>query len=160
LRRLTTRSMPGMMIMDRWDFLKWRKTLRLTQPEAGEVLGVTRSTISNWEGGKSSLPKAVELACTELARQQKQRPDFGPVGLLYADCPIWDEAQTPEAIFHCERHLTNTSAIERARRLRRESALSSPIVVDQSGDLIWSTSELLRECDRQRDAVKESTKTL
>ena len=141
--------MPGKLIMDRWDLLKWRKTLRLTQPGAGDLLGVTRSTISNWESGRSDIPKVVEYACMELARQHKQRPDFGPVGLLYADCAVWDDTQAPETIFHCERHSTNASAIERAGRLRRESVLLSPIVVDQAGDLIWSTSELMKECDRR-----------
>src|SRR6266852_880334 len=35
--------------MDMWDFLKWRKTLRYTQAEAAEMLGVNRGTIQNWE---------------------------------------------------------------------------------------------------------------
>src|SRR6266852_8189795 len=62
--------------MDMWEFLKWRRTLRYTQAEAAEKLGVNRGTIQNWERGHTRIPKSTELACHELTRQWKQRPEF------------------------------------------------------------------------------------
>jgi DNA-binding XRE family transcriptional regulator len=58
--------------MDSWGLLKWRRTLGYTQAEAGEKLGVNRGTIQNWERGNTRIPKSIELACQELARQWKQ----------------------------------------------------------------------------------------
>jgi DNA-binding XRE family transcriptional regulator len=78
--------------MDKWELLKWRRTLGYTQAEAGERLGVNRGTIQNWERGNTRIPKSIELACQELTRQWKQRPEFGPVTLVYADSAIWQQA--------------------------------------------------------------------
>jgi DNA-binding XRE family transcriptional regulator len=54
--------------MDKWELLKWRRTLCYTQTEAGEKLGVNRGTIQNWERGNTRVPKSIELACRELTR--------------------------------------------------------------------------------------------
>ena len=73
--------------MDQWDLKKWRKTLGINQVAAGELLGLSRGAIQQWESDIRPVPRAVELACQELLRRWKQRPEFGPVTLLYSDDP-------------------------------------------------------------------------
>src|SRR5712692_2539060 len=84
----TTGEKNGGHAMDMWDFLKWRRTLRYTQAEAAEKLGVNRGTIQNWERGVTRISKAADLACLELTRRWKQRPEFGAVSLIYAETPV------------------------------------------------------------------------
>ena len=99
--------------MDRWDFLKWRRTLNLTQVEAGQKLGVHRATIVNWERGITPIPNVVGLACLELTRRSKQSPEFGPVLLAYLEKGLSD----PLLTFRCGRHPNNTAALEAALSL-------------------------------------------
>jgi transcriptional regulator with XRE-family HTH domain len=137
--------------MDACDFKKWRKALRLSQYEAADVLGVGRSTIQNWENKLSSVPRTVELACRELGREWKQRAEFGPITLVYADDPMWHRHNCFSGVFlQCERHPTNEAAIMRACRLRGEADFFSPFIIADDGTIIWSTDELLRECDKRR----------
>jgi DNA-binding XRE family transcriptional regulator len=74
--------------MDLWDFKKWRQKLGYTQSVAAEKLGLSRGAVQYWESEIRPVPVAVELACQELLRLWKQRPEFGPVTLLYADGPV------------------------------------------------------------------------
>ena len=74
--------------MDQWDFKKWRKKLGINQVAAGEMLGLSRGAVQYWKSDIRPVPRAVELACQELLRRWKQRPEFGPVTLLYANAPI------------------------------------------------------------------------
>jgi DNA-binding XRE family transcriptional regulator len=137
--------------MDMWDFLKWRKTLRFTQAEAAEKLGVNRGTIQNWERGVTRISKAAELACQELTRFWKQRSEFGPVALIYADGPIWQQAESPSnvSVLQCQRFLNNDAAIEQALRLKRTPHFINPVIMDKSGGVVWTSPELLSECDRR-----------
>src|SRR5262249_6973994 len=75
--------------MDGRALREWRKHLGFTQEEAAKHLDVTRATIQNWEYGITSLPGAIHFACQECVRRWKQRPDFGPVLLVYTDGLIW-----------------------------------------------------------------------
>jgi DNA-binding XRE family transcriptional regulator len=138
--------------MDLWDFKKWRKKLRYTQAEAGEKLDLSRAAIQYWEAEIRPVPLAVELACRELLRRWKQRPEFGPVILLYADDPIWQQASPPCGVLllRSERHANNESAIQRAVWLRENMTLVSPFIVEDDGNVVWSYPELLRECEARR----------
>lgn len=55
------------------DFKLWRKRLRLTQPEAGLALGLTRQTIATYErdtkadGTPMIVPHHIALACAAIA---------------------------------------------------------------------------------------------
>ena len=137
--------------MDMWEFLKWRRTLRYTQAEAAEKLGVNRGTIQNWERGVTRISKAAELACHELTRFWKQRPEFGPVALVYAEGPIWQPADSPSSVsvLQCERFSNNDAAIEQASRLGRTPQFVNPLILDKSGGVVWTSPELLSECDRR-----------
>ena len=144
--------------MDMWEFLKWRRTLRYTQAEAGEKLGVNRGTIQNWERGHTRIPKSTELACQELTRQWKQRPEFGPVTLVYADSPIWQQAHGPYnvPVLQCERCPNNEAAIEQASRLRGNPRFINPLIIEEDGGIVWTTPELLHECDRRIEEAKRT----
>src|SRR5436190_9126734 len=81
--------------MDMWDLKKWRRALGYSQVDAAEMLGVSRGAVQHWESERTPVPTVVELACDELTRQWRQRPDFGPVVLIYSDEPMWPEPACP-----------------------------------------------------------------
>lgn len=142
--------------MDRWDFLKWRKTLRYTQAEAGEKLGVNRATIQNWESGFTRVSKTAELACQELTREWKRRPEFGPVTLAYADDPTWRPPDDPHhtAVQQSELCHNNEAALQLALRLSETLNFNNPFIIESDGDIVWTTPELLRECDKRREEAR------
>jgi transcriptional regulator with XRE-family HTH domain len=54
------------------DFKKWRKSLKLSQKEAGHALGLKRRMIQYYErgerdGDKVEIPRSVRLACFAFA---------------------------------------------------------------------------------------------
>jgi hypothetical protein len=143
------------------DFKNWRKKLGYTQAKAGEKLGLSRAAVQYWEAELRPVPLAVELACRELLLRWKQRPEFGPVTLLYADDPIWQEASPPCGVLllQCERHSNNESAIKRAVWLRETMTLVTPRIVEDDGNVVWSGPELLRECDAWKESKSGNNKT-
>ena len=148
--------------MDAADFLRWRKTLRYTQGEAAEALGVSRATIQNWQGGVTRVPTMVALACEVLTRRWKQRPEFGLVALIYADEPMQPMPDNPTrvAFVQCEICAYNEVAIRKVLRLSEIPNFSNPFIIEHHGGLIWTTPEVLRECDRRRKATnKDATDT-
>jgi DNA-binding XRE family transcriptional regulator len=142
------------------DLLNWRKTLGYTQEEAGQKLGVDRSTIQNWERGVTRVPRIMELACRELTRRWKQRPEFGPVALVCADEPMRpkDDYPTRAVFVQCELYPNNEVAIRRTLRLEATGKFVNPLIIDQDGGIVWSTPDLLRECDRRRETARPQTK--
>jgi hypothetical protein len=141
--------------MDQWDFKKWRKKLGVNQVAAGEMLGLSRGAVQYWENEIRPVPRAVELACQELLRLWKQRPEFGPVTLLYAEGPIsqLDFLSSGNPVLQCELHPTNESALGRVVRLRETMDLIMSFIVEDDGTAIWFGPELLHECDaRERRA--------
>jgi DNA-binding XRE family transcriptional regulator len=146
--------------MDQWDFKKWRKKLGINQVVAGEMLGLSRGAVQYWESDIRPVPRAVELACQELLRRWTQRPEFGPVRLLYAEGPILqvDAPSCSDPVFRCEPHPDNESALTRIVQLRETVNLFMPFVVEGDGTVIWSGPELLQECDaRENRAVSEAS---
>ena len=135
--------------MDQWDFKKWRKKLGINQVSAGEMLGLSRGAVQDWESDIRPVPLAVELACQTLLRRWKQRPEFGPVRLLFAEDPMSREDCLPsgDLVFRCEPHPDNESALVRVVRLRGTVNLFVPLIVEYDGTVIWSGPELLHECD-------------
>lgn len=137
--------------MDMWEFKKWRRALGVSQFEAAEKLGVSRGAIQKWECERFPIPHAVVLACDELARQLRRDSKFGPVLLFYADEPLWPEPDCRSRVLCLVRepHPTNEAAIDRACRLRQAPDFISAFVVDADGNMIWSNSELLHECEKR-----------
>jgi DNA-binding XRE family transcriptional regulator len=146
--------------MDLWGFKKWRLELGYTQLEAGEKLGLSRGTVQYWESEIRPVPLAVELACQELLRLWKRRPQFGPVTLLYADDPISLETSTAEGgiLVRSERHPDNENALKSAARPKKNMTLSIAFIVEDDGNVVWSGPELLREIDtRKVTSIGEKT---
>ena len=140
--------------MDSWDLKKWRKKHGFNQFEAAEKLGLNRSGFQNWEREVRPISRAVEFACQEITRLRQQRPDFGPVILVYADGPILQESDEPYcvALLRCDRHPNNEAAIEEARRLGLDLLFVNPFILAEDGSVIWESPELLDECKRRNCA--------
>jgi DNA-binding XRE family transcriptional regulator len=140
--------------MDQWDLKKWRKKLGINQVAAGEMLGLSRGAVQDWESEVRPVPRAVELACQELLRRWKQRPEFGPVTLLYAEGPVsrGDFLSSGDLVLRCEPHPDNQSALGRVVQLRETVNLFMPLIVEGDGTVIWSSLELQHKCDAQKSA--------
>jgi len=124
---------------------------------AGEKLGLSRGAVQYWESEHRPVPVAVELACQELLRLWKQRPEFGPVTLLYADHPddpisLETSASVGSILVRSERHPDNESALKSAARQRETTTLFIAFIAEDDGSVIWSGPELLREIDARRNA--------
>ena len=141
--------------MDLWGFKKWRRKLGYTQSVAGEKLGLSRGAVQYWESEIRPVPVAVELACQELLRLWKRRPEFGPVTLLYVDEPISLEtsASVGSLLMRSERHPNIESALRRVAQARDTANLLIAFIVEDDGNVVWSGPELLREIDARKDAT-------
>lgn len=67
------------------DLKSWRQSMRLSQKEAAEALGMTRQGYQLLEYGKYPIDRRTELACERLAELSRkashaQRPDNQQVG--------------------------------------------------------------------------------
>ncbi len=131
--------------------------LGYTQEEAGTKLGVSRGTIKNWEKGLTRIPKTAELACLQVTRRWKQRPEFGPVALVYTDGPVWQQLQDCFCIIALQSELfpNNEAALQRACGLRESSTIIYQFIREENGGIIWNGPELLRECDRRRESASD-----
>ena len=146
--------------MDAWDLKKWRKKLGYNQFEAAEQLGVGRASIQNWEQELWPIPRITELACQEILRLWKQRPDFGPVLLVYPDGPIWQRSEGPYdiSILQCELHANNEIAMQHVYRLREDPYFINPFIIERTGEIIWTTSDLLLARRAKTSSITERPK--
>lgn len=140
--------------MDSWDLKKWRKKRGFNQFEAAKKLGINRGGYQNWEREVRPIPRPVELACQEITRLQQQRPDFGPVMLVFADGQILQKSDEPYcvALLRCDHHPNNEAAVEAVRRLRLDPMFVNPFILAEDGSVIWDSPELLDECKRRNCA--------
>lgn len=134
------------------EFKQWRNLVQLTQVVAGEVLGVSRITIQNWESGAVKIPVAVEAACELHVRRWKMRSEFGPVTLTYFDSPLWQPTYGPIAIPKVSRELypTNAAALDRVCELSGTSGVHNLLIVAESGEVLWNSVQLEQERERRR----------
>jgi transcriptional regulator with XRE-family HTH domain len=52
------------------DLLReWRRTRRITQPELGAILGMSRQAISAWEANRADIPPFLHLALESIDRR-------------------------------------------------------------------------------------------
>jgi DNA-binding XRE family transcriptional regulator len=133
--------------MDARDLKKWRKRLSYNQFEAAKQLGVRRGSIQNWEQELWPIPRVVELATHQIMRRWKQRREFGPVLLIYTEEPIWQQSQQPYqiSILHSAVCANNKTAMQHVERLKHDPGFINPVIMESNGEIIWTTSELLRE---------------
>jgi transcriptional regulator with XRE-family HTH domain len=139
--------------MNGLELKKWRKLLGYTQEQAANEFGVTRPTIQNWEYEITPVPVAVDLASRQLLRRWKQRPEFGPVTLVYAGAPLWpptlNGVDRLPSLF-CRRYPDNNTAFLRVFELRNSSNFFNPLILDETNLVIWSGPQLMEECERLR----------
>ena len=142
--------------MDLWDFKKWRRKLKYSQFEAAEELGLSRAAVQNWESETVPISEVVELACEELTLRWKQRPEFGPVTLTYADEQVWPGPdQSARRLFvQCELYANNEAALQRACWLKKTRNFISPFIAAEDGEIVWAAPELLQECNRRSEEAK------
>jgi transcriptional regulator with XRE-family HTH domain len=57
--------------MDKDQFRRKRKRLRLTQEELAKRLGKSRPTIARYEAGDFPVPKAIEMALKVVEEEEK-----------------------------------------------------------------------------------------
>ena len=138
--------------MNGLELKEWRKLLGYTQERAAHEFEVTRATIQNWEYAITAVPVAVDLATRQLLRRWKQRPEFGPVTLVYASVPLWPIPNGVDQLptLFCRRYSDNKAAFLRVFELRTSSIFFSPMIVDESNFVIWSGPQLTEECDKLR----------
>lgn len=113
---------------------------------AGEKLGLSRGAVQYWESDLRPVPRAFELACQELLRRWKQRPEHGPVTLLYSMSEV-DFRLFGDLVLRCEPHPDNESALGRVVRLSETLNLFKPLIVGDDGTAIWAGPELLHKCE-------------
>jgi transcriptional regulator with XRE-family HTH domain len=138
--------------MNGLELKKWRKLLGYTQERAANEFGVTRPTIQNWEYEITPVPVVVDLASRQLLRRWKQRPEFGPVTLVYASAalsPLPNNLDCMPTLF-CMRYPDNNAAFLRVCELRSSSNFFNPLILDDTNLVIWSGPPLVEECERLR----------
>src|SRR5665213_865742 len=82
--------------MEANEFKTWRQHFNLTQHDVARKLGVSRTTVQNWESGATPITPAVEMSCEIWEQRLRQEdPDFGPVTLIYADGPMFVDPYGP-----------------------------------------------------------------
>jgi hypothetical protein len=85
-----------------------------------------------------------------LSDIKNQRPDYGPVSLVFSDGPmaqpLWGTARV--LMMSNEPYRTNEEALRRACQLKTSPAFVNPFICDAEG-VIFNGHELLRECDRR-----------
>jgi len=118
-------------------------------------------TEQNWESESTPIPLSIRAHCDELTRRWRQRPNYGPVSLIYSDGPmaqpLWGTARVPMMLN--EPYPTNEEALRRACQLKTTSGpFVSPFICDAEGSLIFNGHELLQECDRRTAASKAKLK--
>ena len=80
--RIVKKSADAELEMKPGDFKRWCKSLKLSQKEAAEALGLKRRVVQYYEKGERdgetvTIPKYIRLACSALASGV---PDYsGPV---------------------------------------------------------------------------------
>ena len=137
--------------MNSVEFRKWRESFGLTQSEIAKRLGVSRSTIQNWESDATALPSTIDDVCAIWGdRLKKERADLGPVTLCYADGPMWVDAYRPRnrlAMLQTEPYATNSAAIARVKKIWNRENVHGPFVMEKSGGALWNWVELERVVD-------------
>ncbi|MDU6835345.1 MAG: XRE family transcriptional regulator [Bradyrhizobium sp.] len=131
------------------ELKEWRRAMDVTRQQAGAELGVTRATSQNWEYEITPIPVTVGLACRQLLRRKKRRPDFGPVTLVYSIIPLSNASNLAgePAALTCKRCVNNIDAFRRINELSEDSAFFNPMILDDLGSAIWSGYELTKQCE-------------
>jgi hypothetical protein len=142
--------------VDAKEFGAWRRRVRLTQEGVAGRLGVSRTTVQNWESGASPISGVVEMSCRVWEHRLRQEdPRLGPVTLVYADGPMFVDPYRPRriAMMRQEPYPTNSAALGRVLELWGRDDFHNPFILDETGDAVWNSTELLRVVGGQDDGA-------
>jgi hypothetical protein len=142
--------------MNGLDFRRWRTAFGLSQQELAEKMGVTRTTIQNWEAQSEPLNVFVENAVKIWDRRLRQEePLRGPVTLVFADGPMLLPAHGPRraAMMQQELHLSNAAVLARAQMLVGKPFFFNPFVLEGDRHDLWNMVELQRAIDGEDDGA-------
>src|SRR5580700_472130 len=134
--------------MNAQELKTWRDQVGLTQQQFANRLGVTRTTIQNWESAATPIPQAVDTSCEIWEKRLKQEnPDLGPVTLVYSDGPMFVNPYGPRrrpAMMQQEPYPTNAAALARVQQLWAREDFHNAFVIEESGEPLWNIVELGR----------------
>ena len=70
--------------------------------------------------------------------------------LVYADTSISQQSDDASltSYLRCELYPNNEGAISRALQLSQTGDLIDPLIIERDGSVVWTTYELIRECER------------
>lgn len=133
------------------ELKEWRERTKLTQQQLADTLGITRTTIQNWESGATPIPQTVDMSCELLEPRLKQRdPNIGPVTLVYSDGPMFINPYGPRnrvPSMHQEPYPTNTAALAQVQKLWGRNDFHNAFILEESGKPLWNILELGRVVD-------------
>ena len=79
----------GRYLVNGMEFKAWRTSFGLSQQELADKMGVTRTSVQNWEASPGPLPQSAQNGAKIWDRYLRQeQPLRGPVTLIYADGPM------------------------------------------------------------------------
>lgn len=132
------------------DFRRWRTGFGLSQQDLADKMGVTRTTIQNWEAqpGEVSTIAANGVKIWDR-RLRQEEPLRGPVTLIYADGPMMLPSHGPRrvAMMQQEAHLSNAAVLCRVQMLAGHPAFYNPFVVEGDDHDLWNMMELQSAID-------------
>lgn len=133
--------------MNAAEFKAWRQNLRLTQQEVADRLGVSRTTIQNWENN-TPIPQTVDMSCKVWEhRLQQENPAVGPLTLIYSDAPMFVDPYGPRrrlAMIQQEPYPTNAAVLARVQQLAGQPNFHNPFVIAADQSTLWNLPELSR----------------
>lgn len=132
------------------DFRRWRGSYGLSQQELADKMGVTRTTIQNWEAQPGELSTIAANGVKIWDRRLRQEePLRGPVTLIYTDGPMMLSSQGPQrvAMMQQEAHLSNAAVLCRVQMLAGHPRFFSPFVMEDQRYDLWNMMELQRAID-------------
>ncbi|WP_316169053.1 MULTISPECIES: helix-turn-helix transcriptional regulator [unclassified Bradyrhizobium] len=133
--------------MNAAEFKAWRQNLNLTQQEVAERVGVSRTTIQNWENN-TPIPQTVDISCKVWEHRIKQEdPGIGPLTLIYSDGPMFIDPYGPRrrpAMMQQEPYPTNAAVLARVQQLAGQPNFNNPFVLEADQSSLWNLPELAR----------------
>jgi hypothetical protein len=133
--------------MNASEFRASRERLGQTQQQVADRLGVSRTTIQNWETN-TPIPQTVDMSCKVWEHRIKQENSgIGPLTLIYSDGPMFVDPYGPRrrpAMMQQEPHPSNAAVLARVQQLAGQPNFHNPFVLEADQTFLWNLPELAR----------------
>ena len=135
--------------MDAQELKTWRERNGLTQQQFADKLGITRTTIQNWESAATPIPQAGRNELRDLGEALQAREPRSGTGdaLCINDGPMFVNPYGPRrrpAMMQQEPYPTNTAALARVQELWAREDFHNAFILEESGEPLWNIVELGR----------------